>query len=272
MEKYTYGAEFTARERKRINDILYRMKKVGFNITPETRTHITSATNVREQAAAVTTFQAISSRGNRVGAVRPGTEALRLHEKAVEYNRQIDIARRSKKYKGYDLEKYKVNVWLTGLSPSSIHTKRGIAETREDFKERLKEEGRKAAEAAEKAWSRSITEALDEKRETMMDNFMGIIGDRYPTSLELPEELKADIRQKLENMDYKTFTETMRKLTAGDSNIFEFYKSGYDDTENGLREMFTELGYDVEEGRSLPGTGFDRDDNVVYLQDIMDEL
>ena len=55
-------------------------------------------------------------------------------------------------------------------------------------------------------------------------------------------------------------------------NIFELYKSGYEDVENGLRSLFIKLGYDVEEKRSLSGTGFDAKDNTIYLQDIMDTM
>lgn len=272
MDKYKYGADFTARERKRINDIIYRMRKEGYNVTPETRQHITSSKNVREQVAKHVTFQAVSKRGNRVGPEYSGEQALKLHRLAVKHNREIDRAKKLKKFEGFDLDVYKVNTSLTGLSPSTIHSKKGFMESDEVYKERLKKEGERAVKAAEKAWSKGVQETIETKWQTALNNFMGIIGDEFIGSLSLPEEFRKDIESKLRRMGYKEFTNIMKRITEGEGNIFEWYKGGYEEVENGLRELFRILGYDVEERRSLAGNGFDPKDKTIYLQDIMDMM
>lgn len=270
MKSYQYGSEFSTRERKRINDILYRMKKEGYNITPETRKYITSPKNVREQVAPHVTFQAITKSGYRVGSEYSGAEALKLHKMAVEWNRKIQRASKMKKYKGYDLTPYMANPSLTGIAPSRLHSSQKMSETKEQYKERLAREAEASRRAAEKAWSRDIQEMLDSKREVATENILGILADKYMGSIDVPKELLDEVKKRLDSMSMREFTDFIREMYGSDFDIFEFYKAGYEDAEAGLWSFFKELGFNTSTANPEDGKSYDPNTDTVYIDKLLD--
>lgn len=273
MNRFKYGADFTAKERKRINDIIYLMKKQGFIMQHDVREHITSAKGVREQVAKVSEFQAISKSGNRVGARYSGEEAVKLRKKAIAWNRKVEKAKRDPKFKGYDLDIYKVNIDLTGLSPSTRYSRIGFMETKEDYAKRLEEEGRKAREAAERAWSRDISQMLEDKRETATQNILQILKNGYVGSIDVPEELAEEVERRLRGMSYDEFTQFMRRVNQGEFNIFEFYLSGYEEVETGLIQFLKELKFEAALGYSKDESGaYDKSENTVYVNELIDKV